>query len=317
MQMETLLQGKRICVTGGAGFIGSNIAEVLSHHNDVIVVDNLSTGKKENLSGLDVRFIKGDILDAKVLRRAFKDVDYVFHQAALPSVPRSMKEPLNSNSNNVDGTLNVLVAARDAQVKKIVFASSSAIYGDTPTLPKVEDMLPMPLSPYAVSKLAGEYYCKVFWLAYGLPTVMLRYFNVYGPRQDPSSQYAAVIPKFIAAAFSNKPLTIFGDGMQSRDFTFVKDVVQANLRAAIAEGANGETMNIAFGERTTLLELSKIILEKTRKEGKIEHLPVRKGDILHSLADITKANRLIGYKPEFSIVAGIEATVRYMARQLL
>ncbi|MEM2899825.1 MAG: SDR family oxidoreductase [Thermoplasmata archaeon] len=312
LKLEKLMKNKRVCITGGAGFIGSNLAEVLSKNNEVIVLDNLSTGKKENLSGLDVNFIKGDILDAKVLKKAFKDVDYVFHQAAVPSVPRSIAEPITSNMNNLDGTLNVLIAARDANVKRLVFASSSSVYGDTPTLPKIETMLPMPLSPYAVTKLASEYYCKVFWTVYGLSTVSLRYFNVYGPRQDPTSQYAAVIPKFISFAFLNKPLTIFGDGTQTRDFSYVKDVVKANILAALSDKADGEVINIASGRAITLNELAKLIIEKTGKDCKIEYLPVRKGDILHSLADLSKAKKLLGYVPDYTIEKGIEETVESM-----
>jgi len=316
MELHKLIQNKRVCITGGAGFIGSNLAEVLSKRNEVIVLDNLSTGKKENLSNLDVKFIKGDILDDKVLKKALRDVDYVFHQAAVPSVPRSIAEPLTSNTHNLNGTLKVLVAAKDANVKRLVFASSSSVYGDTPTLPKVETMLPMPLSPYAVTKLASEYYCKVFWTAYGLPNVSLRYFNVYGPRQDPNSQYAAVIPKFISYAFSNKPLTIFGDGTQTRDFSYVKDVVKANLLAAISDKANGEVINIASGRAITLNELAKLIIEKTGKDCKIEYLPVRKGDILHSLADLSKAKKMLGYVPDYTIEKGIEETVEAMRHSL-
>mgnify|MGYP000394964556 CR=1 FL=1 len=230
------MKNKKVIVTGGAGFIGSHLAEELAESNEVVVIDNLCTGKLENIKHLidneKIVFKKGDIRDLVFLRREFEGADYVFHQAALPSVPRSIEDPALTNGVNVNGTLNVLIAAKDCEVKKIVYASSSSIYGDTPILPKKEGMLPNPLSPYAVSKLTGEYYCKAFSVVYGLKTVCLRYFNVYGPRQDPTSQYAAVIPRFITRILDNKPPIIYGDGRQTRDFTYVKDVAIANILAA-------------------------------------------------------------------------------------
>ena len=312
MQLETIIEGKRVCVTGGSGFIGSSIAEVLAKKNEVVVIDSLLTGKRRNLDGIDCQFIEGSINDTEKLRQAFIGADYVFHQAALPSVPRSVEDPMPSNQNNVEGTLNVLIMARKCKVKKVVFASSSSIYGDTPTLPKVETMAPNPQSPYAVTKMAGEQYCKVFWKNYLLPTAALRYFNVFGPRQDPESQYAAVIPKFIQLAKDDKKLIIYGDGEQTRDFTYVKDVVQANLKAAVDTESNGEVFNIARQERISLNDLAEMIFHKVGKKGQIEYQPVRAGDIKHSLADISKAKTLLGYQPKYSIEQGIALTMDSM-----
>ena len=312
MQLESIIEGKRICVTGGAGFIGSNIARVLAKKNDVVVIDNLLTGHRSNLEGIDCKFIEGSVNDVEKLRHAFLGTDYVLHQAALVSVPRSVEDPMPTNMNNVEGTLNVLLMARKCNVKKVVFASSSSIYGDTPTLPKVETMKPDPQSPYAVTKLAGEEYCQVFWKNYRLPTAALRYFNVFGPRQDPNSQYAAVIPRFIQLAKVGKKLTVFGDGEQTRDFTFILDVVQANLRAAVDTGSNGEVFNIARQGRISLNELSQVIFRQLGKNGQIDYLPERNGDIKHSLADITRAKELLGYRPEYNIEQGIGLTIDSM-----
>jgi nucleoside-diphosphate-sugar epimerase len=312
MQLESIIEGKRLCVTGGCGFIGSNIAQVLAKKNDVVVIDNLLTGRRSNLDNIECEFVEGSINDVEKLRQAFHGVDYVLHQAALPSVPRSVEDPMASNLNNVDGTLNVLMMARKCNVKKVVFASSSSIYGDTPTLPKLETMAPNTQSPYAVTKLAGEQYCQVFWKNYRLPTAALRYFNVFGPRQDPNSQYAAVIPKFIQLAKADKKLTVYGDGEQTRDFTFVKDVVQANLRAAVDTGSNGEVFNIARQERISLNDLAKIIFHQLGKKGEMDYQPERAGDIKHSLADINKAKTLLGYRSMYTIEQGIEATIASM-----
>jgi len=242
-------------VTGGAGFIGSHLVEELVKQGQrVRVIDNLSTGKKENIKPFlgEIEFVEGDIRDLELVRAAMDGVEYVLHQAAVPSVPRSVKDPLTSNSVNVEGTLNILVAARDADVKRVVYASSSSVYGDTPVLPKHEDMKQEPRSPYAVSKLTGELYCQVFYYVYGLETVVLRYFNVFGPQQDPKSQYAAVVPKFITALLHGESPTIFGDGEQSRDFTYIENVVAANLLATKAPDVAGEVFNIAYGERITV-----------------------------------------------------------------
>ncbi len=312
MQLESIIEGKRICVTGGCGFIGSNIAQVMAKKNDVIVIDSLLTGHQSNLDKIECKFIEGSINDVEKLRHAFLGVDYVFHQAALPSVPRSVEDPMPSNLNNIEGTLNVLMMARKCNVKKVVYASSSSIYGETPTLPKVETMNPSPQSPYAVTKMAGEEYCRVFWKNYKMPTAALRYFNVFGPRQDPNSQYAAVIPKFIQLAKADKKLTVYGDGEQTRDFTYVLDVVQANLRAAIDTESNGEVFNIARQERISLNELAKMIFHQLGKKGQMDYLPERAGDIKHSLADITKARTRLGYKPEYTIEQGVGLTIASM-----
>ena len=312
MQLESIIEGKRVCVTGGSGFIGSNIAQVLAKKNDVVVIDNLLTGRRSNLDNIECEFVEGSVNDVEKLRHAFHGVDYVLHQAALPSVPRSVEDPMPSNLNNVEGTLNVLMMARKCDVKKVVFASSSSIYGDTPTLPKLETMAPNPQSPYAVTKMAGEQYCQVFWKNYRLPTAALRYFNVFGPRQDPNSQYAAVIPKFIQLAKDDKKLTVFGDGEQTRDFTFVKDVVQANLRAAVDTASNGEVFNIARQERISLNELAKMVFHQLGKKGEMDYQPERAGDIKHSLADINKAKTLLGYRSMYTIEQGIKATIASM-----
>ena len=317
-------------------------------HNHVVVLDNLSTGKLANiahhfmdneafrnlikdetrgityanasrnkeeqkealgLSSNHVTFIKGDITDLALLQNIFQKYkpQFVFHQAAIPSVPRSVKDPVKSNNANVNGTLNVLVSARDANVKKVVYASSSSVYGDTPTLPKKEDMKPCPLSPYAVSKLAGEYYCKVFTECYGIKTVALRYFNVYGARQDPSSAYAAVVPKFITSALNKKAPTIYGDGEQTRDFTYVQDVVNANMLAA-ASNATG-VFNVAGGKRITINGLADTIIDFIQTSINPIYEDPRPGDILHSLADISKAKQEIGYEPFFEVQNGLKETI--------
>jgi nucleoside-diphosphate-sugar epimerase len=312
MQLESIIEGKRICVTGGSGFIGSNIVQVLAKKNDVIVIDSLLTGRRSNLENIECKFIEGSVNDAEKLRYAFLGVDYVLHQAALASVPRSIDDPMPSNLNNIEGTLNVLMMARKCNVKKVVFASSSSVYGDTPTLPKVETMAPNPQSPYAVTKIAAEQYCQVFWKNYKLPTAALRYFNAFGPRQDPNMQYAAVIPKFIQLAKAGKKLVVYGDGEQTRDFTYIMDVVQANLRAAVDTESNGEVFNIARQESISLNGLAKMIFDQLGKKGQMEYLPERAGDIKHSLADITKAKTLLGYKPEYTIEQGVGLTIASM-----
>jgi len=303
--------GKAV-VTGGAGFIGSHICDLLCEKGfEVTIIDDLSTGKRGNMAQLlgrhDVEFIHGSITDLSLLLKAFKGANYVFHEAAVPSVPRSIENPAATNEVNVAGTLNVLMAARDNGVKKVVYASSSSVYGDTPTLPKREDMPPNPLSPYAVSKLAAENYCLVFNMVYGLPAACLRYFNVYGPRQDPDSQYSAVIPRFIKAIEAGQAPVIFGDGEQTRDFTFVKDVARANLLAA-ESGATG-VFNIGGGERVSLNELSRLLLEIMHSPMEPVHAAERAGDIKHSLADITKAGSF-GYAPSFTLEEGLKAILK-------
>lgn len=312
------MKDRNVIVTGGSGFIGSNLTQVLSRENQVTVIDDLSTGYLENIQNLidshRINFIKGSITDLNLLHKTFKDVDYVFHEAAIPSVPRSVKDPVRSNYINVNGTLNVLVAAKDNGVRKVVYASSSSAYGDAPTLPKKEDMKPCPLSPYAISKLAGEYYCQVFTEVYGLHTASLRYFNVYGPRQDPSSEYAAVVPKFIINISNDKSPVIYGDGEQTRDFTFVHDVINANILAAGSSTIG--TFNIAGGKRISINDLAKSIMKITGKELELTYENSRPGDIEHSLADISKAKEKLNYEPKFDLRGGLEETVKWFQQQI-
>jgi len=303
-------------VTGGAGFIGSHIVERLIQVDQrVRVIDNLCTGKKENLEPFlsEIDFIEGDVRDLDLLRETMNGVDYVLHQAAIPSVPRSVKDPLTTNSANVDGTLNVLLAARDAGVKRVVYASSSSIYGDSPVLPKKETMAPDPRSPYAVSKLAGELYCQVFHRVYGLETVILRYFNVFGPRQDPNSQYSGVVAKFITSLLDGEQVTIFGDGEQSRDFTYVENVVEANLIAVKADGISGSVFNIAYGDRLSVNELARLLAEIVGADPKLKprYAAPRPGDVLHSQADISKAGTLLGYEVGVDVKSGLLETIRW------
>jgi len=312
------MKNKRVVVTGGAGFIGSNLAEELAKDNKVIVLDDLSTGRIENIQNLikrgNVQFIQGTITDLTLLQKTLKEADFVFHQAAIASVSRSVADPAASNEVNLNGTLNVLIAARDNYVKKVVYASSCAVYGDSPVLPKKEDMLPEPLSPYAVTKLAGEYYCQVFRQVYELSTVCLRYFNVYGPRQDPHSDYAAVIPRFIVRALQGQPLTIFGDGEQTRDFVCVRDVVEGNITAV--EGGTQGVYNIGTGEAISINRLAQVIAAITGKKLKILYQQPRSGDILHSLADISKACGM-DYQPKYSLEDGLRETIRWFSDQPL
>jgi nucleoside-diphosphate-sugar epimerase len=299
-------------VTGGAGFIGSHIAQTLADRGETVrVLDNFLTGKKENLSSFrgKIELLEGDIRDFETCRRASRGADYILHQAALPSVPRSVENPLLANEINVTGTLNVLLAARQAKVKRVVFASSSSVYGEDPRLPKREGMVGHPLSPYAVTKLAGENYCRVFNLIYGLSTVGLRYFNVFGPRQDPYSQYAAVIPNFILKILKGESPTVYGDGEQSRDFTYVSDIVEANLLAATAEGVSGEVFNIACGQKTTINRLVQEINGILGTRINPVHRDARPADVRHSLADISRAQESIRYRPRFSFRQGLEQTI--------
>lgn len=301
-------------VTGGAGFIGSNLCEKLIGKGfRVRVLDNLSTGKEENMNSFikSAEFIKGDIRDKLAVERAVRGVEYVIHLAALGSVPRSIEDPATTHEVNATGTLNILTAAKDAGVKRVVYASSSSVYGDTPVLPKQEDMFPTPLSPYAVSKLSGEYYCKVFHHVYGLETIALRYFNVYGPQQDPTSQYAAVIPKFISSILKNQSPVIYGDGEQTRDFTFVDDCNQANIKACFAGDSTGRHFNVGYGSRVSINKLFQKIRALTNKKIEPSYLPQRRGDVRDSLADVSKAMEMLSYQPEFDIDAGIERTVRW------
>ena len=308
----------KIVVTGGAGFIGSNLARELSDNNTVIVIDDLSTGKYNNIIYLKkskkFKFLKGTITDLIFLKKNFKDVDYVFHQAAIPSVPRSIKNPLNTNDTNINGTLNVLIASQENNVKKLVYASSSSAYGNTPILPKKETMIPQPLSPYAVSKLSGEYYCKAFTEVYGLPTASLRYFNVYGPRQNPKGEYAAVIPRFITRILRNENPIIFGDGEQTRDFTYINDVISANILAA--ENKQTGIFNIGSGRNISINLLAKTIMEICEKRVDLEYKEPVLGDVRDSLADVSKANKKLGYKPKFDLKKGLEETIKWFQNQL-
>jgi nucleoside-diphosphate-sugar epimerase len=306
-------------VTGGAGFIGSHIVEGLAQRDDeVVILDNLFSGKKENilpfLSSKNVSFVQGSVTDSALLKTVFEGADGVFHEGAIASVPRSIKNPAATNEANVTGTLNVLVAARDCGVKKVVFASSSSVYGNTPLLPKREDMVPGPLSPYAVSKLAGEQYLKVFSEIYGFGTVSLRYFNVFGPRQDPASEYAAVIPKFITSILSRRSPVIYGDGGQTRDFSYVKDVVQANIRAMESD-ARG-VFNVAYCQRMSLIELASTLMEITGITVPLTFAPARDGDVRDSLADISRAKAAFGYAPAYTVRSGLEETVAWFREQL-
>ncbi len=300
-------------ITGGAGFIGSHIAQALLREgNEVRIADDLSTGRRENLAAVGPRaeFLEGDLADADFARRAVEGAEYVLHQAALPSVPRSVADPAASNRANIDATLNLLVAARDQGVRRFVFASSSSVYGDSETLPKRESETGTPLSPYAITKLTGELYARVFHRLYGLPTVALRYFNVFGPRQDPTSAYAAVVPRFIRWAKAGESPRIFGDGGQTRDFTYVDNVVQANLAACRAgEEAFGKAFNIACGERISILELADSICALCGVECSPIFEPPRPGDVRHSLADISRAVALLGYEPSVGVREGLARTV--------
>ena len=302
-------------VTGGAGFIGSHIAATLAEHGArVRVIDDLSTGHRENVAeiGGDVDFVEASLNDEAALRRALAGVEVVFHQAAIPSVPRSVEDPRETHEACVNATFALLLAARDAGVRRVVYAASSSAYGDQPALPKVETMTPDPLSPYAVAKLVGEYYCQVFTRAYGLETVALRYFNVFGPRQDPSSQYSGVISRFISALMSGETPVIFGDGEQSRDFTYVANAVEANLRAAETVAGVGQIINVANGERVTLNELLETLKRLTgRTDAQAEYQPPRVGDVRHSLADITRARELLGYEPRIGLEEGLRKTMEW------
>ncbi|MGB3863400.1 MAG: SDR family oxidoreductase [Candidatus Aminicenantaceae bacterium] len=308
----------RYLVTGGAGFIGSHIAEELATKGFLVrIVDNFLTGKEENIASfLDgIELIRGDIRDLELCREVVKDVDYVLHQAALPSVPRSVEDPLLTNAINIEGTLNILLASRDASVKKVVFASSSSVYGDDEHLPKKEGLEGNPLSPYAITKLTGEKYCQVFSEIYGLATVCLRYFNVFGPRQDPFSQYAAVIPNFITRLLSDTAPIIHGDGEQSRDFTHVANIVEANLQAALVPDVSGQVFNLGNGVQTSVNGLAKTLTELTKKDIEPVHEEERPGDVKHSFADISKAEALLNYKPRVSLKDGLLRTIEWFKDQ--
>jgi len=306
-------------VTGGGGFIGSHIVEnLVRQRHTVKVIDNFSTGKRENVAPFknDAEIIDVDIAETKNLPQFLKGAEYVIHQAAIPSVPKSILDPLKSHHANVNGTLNLLLASRDAGVKRVVYASSSSLYGDSPTLPKHEGMMPNPLSPYGAQKLFAEMYCQVFTKAYGLETVSLRYFNVFGPRQDSTSQYSGVLALFIPAVLQGQRPTIYGDGLQSRDFTYVQNVVEANLLACEVPGVAGQVFNVACGERITVNGM----LQQINKVVGVDISPVyaapRSGDIKHSQADITRAREHLGYEPKVSFEEGLRATVEWYRKNL-
>lgn len=302
----------RYVVTGGAGFIGSHLVEALvAKGHEVVVFDDFSTGRRENLAPVlgRIELIEGTIEDEGLCERALRAADYVLHQAALPSVPRSIKDPMATHRVNVTGTLNVMRAAQAAGVKRVVFAGSSSAYGDAAELPKHEGQVPQPLSPYAASKVAGEAYCRAFYESFGLETVVLRYFNIFGPRQDPSSQYAAVVPKFIVSALRGEPPTIFGDGEQTRDFTYVGNAVRANLLACEAPGAAGGVFNVGCGDRISVNELWRRIRELTGAQVEAVHAPARPGDVRDSLASLERASARLGYAPVISLSEGLRLTI--------
>jgi UDP-glucose 4-epimerase len=311
--------GSSCLVTGGAGFIGSSLVRALLARGDrVRVVDNFFSGKRENLAEVagDIELVEGDIRDEAALARALAGVEIVFHQAAIPSVPRSLVDPLASHDANATATLKLLQQAKRAGVRRVVYAASSSAYGDTPTLPKVETMRPAPLSPYAVSKLTGEHYCQVFAGAFQLETVCLRYFNVFGPRQDPASEYAAVIPRFTTAALTGKPVTIYGDGTQSRDFCYIDNTVDANLRAGSAPEIAGRVMNVACGAATTLNDVVRLLGDIVGKRVEITYAPGRVGDVKHSLADIGEARARLGYTAAVPFEEGLRRTVAWYRDRL-
>ncbi|MEW6751526.1 MAG: SDR family oxidoreductase [Candidatus Latescibacterota bacterium] len=301
-------------VTGGGGFIGAHLVEELLRRGEAVrVLDNFATGKRESLAPhLDrIELLEGDIRSYHIVHEAVRGVDYILHQGALPSVPRSIHDPITTNEVNVGGTLNILDAARDAGVRRVVYASSSSVYGANQALPKREDMMPQPISPYAVAKLTGEKYCQVFAWTYGLETVCLRYFNVFGPRQDPQSAYAAFIPKFVQGLMEGTPLTLDGDGTQSRDFTYVSNVVEANLLAASAPGVSGEVFNIACGSSLSLNAIVGHLEQVLGCRGHISHGPPRPGDVPRSLADISRARQRLGYQPRVSVEEGLGRVVEW------
>src|SRR6266496_611503 len=302
-----------ILVTGGAGFIGSHLVAALAQKGArVRVIDDLSTGRRENLQGIkgDVDFIHASLLDIAATRRTLEDVEIVFHEAAIPSVPRSVDNPLETHDASVNATFSLLLAARDRKVRRVIYAASSSAYGDQPELPKYEDMRPEPLSPYAVAKLVGEYYCRVFTRVYGLETVSLRYFNVFGPRQDPTSQYSGVISRFVTALIQGQRPVIYGDGEQSRDFTYISNVVDANMRAAGSAKAVGQVINVGNGIRVTLNNLVSKLKSLTGRDNiEAEYQDARKGDVRHSLADISRARELLGYEPRVDLEEGLRLTI--------
>ena len=307
----------RYLVTGGAGFIGSHLVRHLVQDGAVVrVVDNLSTGDAARLQDVysSIEFIEEDLSEGRVCNDVVKGVDYVFHQAAIPSVQRSVRDPIATNRANVTATLNLLESTRAAKVRRVVYAASSSAYGNTEILPKTETMSPKPMSPYALQKVVGESYCRLYYDLYGLQTVCLRYFNVFGPSQDPSSEYSAVIPKFVSALLAGQPITIYGDGQQSRDFTYIENIIDANLAAMRADDAPGKIFNVGCGERVSLNTLIKLLENILSVNATVNHTKSRPGDVLHSLADITLARQLLDYRPKVLIEEGLKRTVQAMRR---
>jgi UDP-N-acetylglucosamine/UDP-N-acetyl-alpha-D-glucosaminouronate 4-epimerase len=315
MSMTRRYAMTKVLVTGGAGFIGSNLVRKLVEegHREVRVIDNLSSGKRENLTPIleKIDLQIGDIRDKEFVENQMRDTDVVFHHAAIASVDQSVKDPMTTNDCNIGGTLNVLLAARDNRVRRVVFASSSAVYGDSPALPKHEQMPADPLSPYALSKYVGEKYCQLFYQLYGVDTICLRYFNVFGPNQDPGSQYAAVIPLFTDAIINGKPITIYGDGEQTRDFVFIENAVSANLLAASAGAVAGKVFNIACGERISVNRLAKLLMDVLGQEVPVIHEAPRTGEVKHSLADISRAVELLGYTPSVDVSEGLRRSASW------
>jgi len=308
-------------ITGVAGFIGSSLARaLLSQGDEVRGIDNFSTGKRANLAEIinQIDFREIDLLNLDALRDVCRGVDYIFHEAAIPSVPKSVLDPLGSNRANVDGTVHLLIAARDAKVKRVVYAASSSAYGDTPTLPKHEGMIPSPNSPYAVAKLASEYYMTSFYRCYGLETVSLRYFNIFGPRQDPTSPYSGVLAKFITQMLNGEQPTIFGDGTQSRDFTYIQNAVDANLLAVKAPSSQvaGHVFNVATGKRADLNQAFQLLKKITGYTGEVKYAPERAGDVKHSLADLSRTKKHLGYKPKVDFEEGLRRTVDWYREQV-
>jgi len=317
--MKDLIKNKKVAITGGAGFIGSNLARFLCEQNEVIIIDNLILGYEKNFEDIkeSITFCNLNINETKKVTEALSGVDFVFHMAALGSVPRSVADPITTNIANIDGTLSLLVAARDAGVKRVIYSASSSAYGESKVLPKVEDMPSDPVSPYGVTKYVGELYCRVFSKVYEIETVSLRYMNIFGPYQNIQGAYAAVIPKFIDAILKGKQPTIYGDGEHTRDFTFIDNALQANIRAAITEGISGEMFNIACGQQTSLLEL----LEKINKALGTSVQPIfeeaRKGDIKHGVANISKAKEVLGYNPDTDLDEQIKKTAEWYRKELI
>ncbi len=309
------MKSRKVVVTGGCGFIGSNMAAELAKENHVTVIDNLSNGRAENLADLpmqNVQLVKGDITNYNLLEKVLKNKDYVFHQAAMASIAESWEKPREANEANITGTQNILRAAVKNKVKKVIFASSSSVYGVPKKVPIPEAAETKPLSPYGAAKLIGEHYCRIYMEAYGMPTVSLRYFNVYGPKQNLDSPYAAVIPKFIRWGSEGEPFEIYGDGKQTRDFIYVKDLVQVAILAAECKKCDGEVLNVGSGEKTSIKQLGEKISELLGREFKARYLPPRLGDIKSSLADVSKMKSILGFKPAFSLEHGLSETIKFL-----